>query len=105
VQTDLLRVLEEVLPAHFGGTSADYQVLEEEGEHGILRLLLIVSPKIGPVDANRIRHTFLEELGRDGGFARLSAEVWRRAGTVQVKRQWPVPTKAGKILPFHIIKS
>ena len=25
-------------------------------------------------------------------------------GTVHVKRQWPVPTKAGKILPFHLIK-
>ncbi len=105
VQTDLLRVLEEVLPAHFGGTSADYQVLEEEGEHGILRLLLIVSPKIGPVDAERVRHAFLEELGRDGGFVRLSAQVWQRAGTVQVKRQWPVATKAGKILPFHVVKS
>jgi hypothetical protein len=105
VQTDLLRVLEEVLPAQFGGTSADFQVLEEEGEHGILRLSLIVSPKIGPVDAERVRQAFLEELGRDGGFARLSAQVWQRAGTVQVKRQWPVATKAGKILPFHVVKS
>jgi len=105
VQTDLLRVLEEVLPGRFGGTSADYQVLEEEGDHGILRLLLIVSPKIGPVDADRVRHAFLEELGRDGGFVRLSAQVWQRAGTVQVKRQWPVATKAGKVLPFHVIKS
>jgi hypothetical protein len=42
--------------------------------------------------------------GGDGGFARAYADVWRRAGTVQVKRQWPVPTKAGKILPFHVIK-
>ena len=104
VQTDLLWVLEEVLPAHFGGTSADYQVLEEERADGILRLLLVVSPRVGPVDAKRVRHTFLEALGRDGGFARLSAELWRRAGTVQVKRQWPVVTTAGKILPFHVIK-
>jgi len=105
VQTDLLRVLEEVLPAHFGGTSADYQVLEEEGEHGILRLLLIVSPKIGPVDEENVRDLFVDELGKDGGFARAYADIWRRAGTVQVKRQWPVATKAGKILPFHVIKS
>src|SRR3990170_1794038 len=41
VQTDLLRLLEEVLPARFGGTSTDYQVLELEDEQGILRLLLI----------------------------------------------------------------
>jgi hypothetical protein len=80
-------------------------VLEEEGEHGILRLLLIVSPKIGPVDEERIRGVFVDELGGDGGFARAYADVWRRAGTVQVKRQWPVATKAGKILPFHVIKN
>jgi hypothetical protein len=105
VQTDLVRVLEETLPAHFGGTSADYQVLEEEGQHGILKLLLVVSPRVGPVDEDRVRHTFLEELGRDGGVGRRKAEVWRRAETVQVRRQWPVATKAGKILPFHFIRS
>ena len=105
VQTDLLRLLEEILPSHYGGASTDYQLLEEEGEDGILRLLLLVSPRIGPVDEERIRGLFVDELGRDGGFARAYAEVWRRAGTVQVKRQWPVPTKAGKILPFHVIKS
>jgi hypothetical protein len=104
VQTDLLRLLEEVLPSHYGGTSTDYQLLEEEGEDGILRLLLLVSPRIGPVDEERIRGIFVDELGGDGGFARAYADVWRRAGTVQVKRQWPVPTKAGKILPFHVIK-
>jgi len=104
VQTEFLRVLEETLPAHFGGTSADYQVLEEEGRHGILKLLLVVSPRVGPVDEDKVREKFLEELGRDGGVGRHNAEVWRRAGTVQVKRQWPVATKAGKILPFHLIR-
>lgn len=105
VQTDLLRVLEEVLPARFGGTSADYQALEEEGDNGILRLLLIVSPRVGPVDEDRVRETFLEELGRNVRIGQAYAEIWRRAGTVHVKRQWPVPTKAGKILPFHLIKA
>lgn len=104
VQTDLLRLLEKILPSHFGGTSADYQLLEEEGADGILRLLLVVSPRIGPVDGDAIQSLFVDELGRDGGFTRAYAEVWRRAGTVQVKRQWPVATKAGKILPFHVIK-
>lgn len=105
VQTEFLRVLEETLPARFGGTSADYQVLEEEGQYGILKLLLLVSPRIGPVDEDGVRQTFLEELGRDGGDGRRKAEVWRRAETVQVRRQWPVATKAGKILPFHLIRS
>jgi hypothetical protein len=105
VQTDLLRLLEEVLPARFGGTSADYQAIEEEGDHGILRLLLIVSPRVGPVDEDSVRETFLQGLGRDGKAWHAYAEMWRRAGTVHVKRQWPIPTKAGKILPFHLVKA
>jgi len=104
VQTDLLRVLEEFLPARFGGTSSDYQLLEWEGENGILRLFLIVSPRVGPLNEQRVRDSFLEEMEGGDTFKRLSAGVWRQAGTVEVKRQWPVATKAGKILPFHLIR-
>jgi len=46
--------------------------------------------------------TFLGGLERDGGLERV--KTWRRAGTVRIKRQWPVATKAGKILPFHLVK-
>ncbi len=102
IQVNLLRVLEEVLPACFGGTSADYQLLEEERENGIPRLFLIVSPEVALTDEESVRRTFIEELRRNGGFER--AETWRRAGTVEIKRQWPIATKAGKILPLHLIK-
>jgi hypothetical protein len=101
VQTDLLHVLDEVLPARFGGTGADYQVLEEE-EDGILKLSLIISPRLGDVDADRARDAFLEELGREGGLEKMGAEFWRRARTVTVRREWPKSTKAGKILPFQL---
>ncbi len=104
VQTDLLQVLEGVLPARFGGTSADYQVVEVE-ENGILRVVLLVSPRVGQVDEEQVRQTFLEGLGRVGWEVRLGAANWRRAGTVEVRRQWPIATKAGKILPFHLVKS
>jgi hypothetical protein len=101
VQTDLLRVLEEVLPARFGGTAADYQVVEEE-VNGILRLALIISPRLEAIDEDAARETFLTELGHEGGLERLGAEFWRRAHTVTVKREWPKATKAGKILPFQL---
>jgi hypothetical protein len=105
VQTDLLRVLEEVLPARFGGTGTDYQLLEEEGEDGILRLFLLVSPGVGPVDEAGVCQTLLEELARGGGFAPLGAGMWRRAGTVVVRRQRLITTRAGKILPFHLARA
>jgi len=102
VQTDLLRVLEDVLPARLGGTSADYQVVETEGEHGILRVCLLVSPRVGPLDEAAARELFLRELGQAGATEAEMAQLWRRAGSVEVRREWPLPTKAGKILPFHL---
>jgi hypothetical protein len=104
VTLDLLRALEEALPARFGGTGGDYQLVEEEAEDGILRAVLLVSPRIGPVDDARVREALLEALGAAGGFDRVGAAIWRSAGTVQVRRQWPLPTTAGKVLPFHVAR-
>ncbi|MDR7485316.1 MAG: hypothetical protein QN187_08295 [Armatimonadota bacterium] len=103
VHSDLLRVLEEVLPARFGGTGADYQILEEESD-GILRLALIVSPRVGALDEDRLRRTFLEELGREGAMARAGARFWQRADTIAVRRGWPKTTPAGKVLPFEMAR-
>ena len=103
--TDLLHVLEERLPARFGGSSSDYQLIEQEDEQGILRLHLIVSPSVRTGDDDQIRRTFLDELGRDGATANFGAVYWERAGTVEVRRRSPIATRAGKILPFHLLKS
>jgi hypothetical protein len=105
VKTNLLRALEEVLPARFGGSSADYQVLEEEAADGILRLYLLVSPSVGVVDEVALRATFLQELSEDGALERYMVRMWDRADTVQVRREAPLATRAGKILPFHLVKS
>ena len=105
VQTDLIRVLEEEMPARFGGTGTDYQVLEQEDEQGILRLRLVVSPQVGNVDGARLRQGFLDALGGSATFDQFAAEIWRRAGTVEVRRRWPVATRAGKILPFHLVQA
>jgi hypothetical protein len=102
-KADLLRVLEQALPARFGGAGSDYQVLETEDGDGLPRLILRVSPDIGPLDEGRLRQAFLDELARDGGYAPLGAETWRRAETLEVERRPPIPTTAGKILPFHAL--
>jgi hypothetical protein len=101
VRADLARILEDVLPAHFGGTADDYQVVEGE-DSGARRLLLVVSPRVGPVDEASVLERFIGELGRSGWLEAAHADVWRRAGTVTVRRQWPAATAAGKILPFHL---
>jgi hypothetical protein len=50
VKTDLLRILEEIMPARFGGGSTDYQLVEEPRAGGLSGLTLTVSPHVGAVD-------------------------------------------------------
>jgi len=104
VKTRLLPLLEEVLPERFGGSGADYQVVEEEGSQGIPRLCLLVSPSVGAVDEEQLRQTFLDELGRGGELEGYMARMWERAGTVKVRRRVPIATGIGKVQPFHVAK-
>ena len=103
-KTDLLRILEDVLPARFGGASTDYQLVEETREGGLAQLVLIVSPRVGAVDEVMVQRTFFDELRHGGWSERLMAGMWERAGALIVRRQEPIMTKAGKILPFHVTR-
>lgn len=102
--TDLLRILEEMLPERFGGSGADYQLVEQEGARGLAELILIVSPGVGPVNEAAVRRVFLDGLRATGSPEHLMAQTWERAGSVSVRRQSPIATRAGKILPFHLVR-
>jgi hypothetical protein len=98
LDTDLIRVLEELLPARFGGGPNDYQLLEGESE-GQPRLTLLISPAIGPVDANEIGEAFLE------GIRASNRRLWRTPGFFTVDRRELIATASGKILHLHAERS
>jgi hypothetical protein len=100
-RSDMLRVLEDVLPGQFGGTSIDYQLAEEIGPDGLIRLILRVAPRVGPVGESALRATLLAGLDRGGVVDQHMAALWRQAGTVVVRREEPLATAAGKVLPFY----
>ncbi len=102
---DLVRIIEEVLPANFGGTSSDYQVVEEEDELGRTRLSLLVNPGLGDIDEEKLKCLVLDELKRGGDAPRMMSRLWRQSETLQVKRTAPVTTISGKLLPLHIQKA
>ncbi len=104
VGTDLLRIIEEVLPAKFGGTSTDYQMMEEEEEQGYTRLSIIVNPEVGEIDEGKLIQTVLSELSEGKDTQRMMTEIWSQADTLRVKRMRPFVTDAGKLLPLHIQK-
>lgn len=101
VGTDLIGIVEEVLPRKFGGSSTDYQVLEEEDDKGFTRVSIVISPTVGKIDERDFKETVFHELG---GTNSLMVNIWSQADTIRVKRMHPIPTKRGKIMPFHIKK-
>jgi hypothetical protein len=103
---ELYDILEQVMPARFGGNPTDYQLVEQEDEHGIPKVNIIISPSVGPVDERDVVTTLLEKLSTLGGYqrGRLMTEQWMDAQTVTVLRQEPYTSGERKVLPLHILR-
>ena len=99
--TDIIPLLEEVLPRSFGGGPADYQLVEEESDDGEPRLRLLVDPSVGPVDPTAVSEAFLDAIGSNSENKRDMAAQWRQTGVLRVERKAPYPTPSGKIL--HLV--
>lgn len=95
--TDIIPVLEQVLPQRFGGGPTDYQLIEAESTTGEPRLTLLVHPRIGPVDEEQVYRVFLEKIGRGTGVERVMEMMWRNAGFLTIERRAPASTMSGKI--------
>lgn len=98
VDTDVVRVLEQVLPGCFGGSPVDYQLIEEEAEDGRPQLSLLVHPRVGPLDPRAVGETFLDAIGAGSGAARIMAHQWREGRVLRVQREAPRTAVLGKIL-------
>jgi hypothetical protein len=101
LDADVAQVLEEALPARFGGRPGDYQLVEEERPDGRACLRLLVHPEVGRIDPQAVVDAFLSALGPAGGAAGIMAEVWRDADLLTVERRIPETTVSGKVLHLH----
>jgi len=108
VNTDFVRIIEEDLPRKFGGICTDYQMIEEEGKNGLNTMNLLISPRIGEVDETEAINYFMSLLKKADkspeSWVQSGPEMWAQAGILRVKREYPVPTKRAKILPFHLVQ-
>ena len=101
---DVLRILEETLPARFGGSAVDYQIVEEEAAGGGTRLTMRVDPDVGPLDEAAVRATFLQELARGGLVEAYQTRLLQQAEAIVIVRAAPLSTAAGKVLPFQVLR-
>ena len=95
------RILEDILPARFGGSPLDYQIIESEDSDGDPRITLVVSPSVGSVDEAALVTTFIESLGFGSGSERIMGHVWKTGNLVSIKRDFPDRTVSGKVR--HVI--
>jgi hypothetical protein len=101
LDADVVRVLEDVLPARFGGGPTDYQLVETEERDGLPHLRLLVRPELGPVDDAAVVATFLSAISAVARAERVMGLAWRDANIVSVERRPPFSTPSGKILHLH----
>lgn len=99
---EMLQIIEEVLPARFGGTPLDYQLVEQEDEQGFTRLWLAVHPRLEIADEQEVIDVVMDALRRSSAMADSARGVWQRSGTLGIKRMEPVLTARGKLMPLHL---
>jgi hypothetical protein len=104
VGSELLTLVEQVLPGRFGGGPADYQLVESE-VGGLPKVSLLVSPRVGAIDEAEVTRTVLEALGSGPGYRDMMATLWRDGDTLRIERREPHETGQAKILPLQIVRS
>jgi hypothetical protein len=98
LDVDVIRILDEILPARFGGVPGQYQLVEGELQDGRPHMRLLIHPAVGPLDPALAREAFLVALGSGSEVHRSMAATWREAGLVDIERRAPVTEAIGKIL-------
>lgn len=100
---DLIRLIEEVLPARFGGSPADYQFVETE-RNGLPKVDLLVSPRLGCIDEDAVLSTALAFIDAAPGIQTERADRWRQGNTLSVVRGQPLATAASKVMALHVVR-
>jgi hypothetical protein len=98
---NLISLVDDVLPARFGGAPTDYQLAERE-EGGLPAIEVVIAPRVGDLPEPEVMSTVLGFLGRCGDGERMMVDRWAQAGTLRVARREPAATVAAKVLPLHL---
>lgn len=102
VGSEIAWLLEVALPARFGGSVGDYQLVEERTSTQS-RVTVVVAPAVPPAPGAEVIATVLDSLAGLGAGQRLMADQWAQAGTLRVARREPYVTAAGKQGHLHVV--
>ena len=101
VGSEIAWLLEEALPARFGGSVGDFQIVEDRSGQ-LSRVGILIAPGVGAIEESEGVGATLELLAELGAGQRMMAEQWRRAGTLNLVRRAPYITAGGKQQHVHV---
>jgi hypothetical protein len=102
--SEMLHVIETVLPSQFGGSALDYQLIEEEDEQGFTHLSLAIAPGVPIADESQVVPAVHAALKRESFGAGLVSKTWSESGNLRILRMKPLLTARGKLLPLYVKK-
>ena len=94
---DVVRALEVDLPRRVGGAPTDYQLVESAGESGLPRVTLVVHPRLGELDDERVLDALVDSLAPGDSGEHLMGLVWRQGASLAVERRPPHVGRSGKV--------
>ncbi|MDH3733017.1 MAG: hypothetical protein OEU54_05760 [Gemmatimonadota bacterium] len=100
--TEVVRLLEEVLPRRFGGGPADFQLVEDENDQGEPVLILRVHPRVDDLEESALGEAFFSVLGEGSPIAQVMQRALHGSVTLEVERGPPHMTRSGKFTHLHI---
>lgn len=83
-----------------GGNPDDYQFWESEGEDGLNRLTVVISPEIKGIDEKVFIDTLLKRLSEKNQGTNITSQIWQQAGTLKIIRAYPEISRGFKMLPI-----
>lgn len=105
VGSDIVRIIEDVLPSRFGGNPQDYQLVEEEDATGLTMLTLLINPDIRLESETAPASVIYEALAKGRPGASFSGAILKGNDSVRVRRERPMPNSRGKQPAFRIAAS
>lgn len=97
---DVLDLVERVLPGRFGGAPTDYQLVEGD-PGGRARITVVVSPRVGEVDARDVVEVVLGRFSAGPSFRKMMTATLAAAGSIEVARREPFVGETGKVPALH----
>lgn len=104
IGSDMVRILEEVLPSRFGGSPLDYQLVEDEDERGFTRLSLHVHPQVHLEREQDVVEVMLGALGRTSVAADMARAYWAAARSFRIVREAPQVSTRGKQASLRVVR-